>query len=80
MHEVWNLAGEAVRVAKKIVVIGYSLPDADTSVRTLLLPVRFRALRGDVRVLVVDKSDRTLERWQEFLEGNAQELRDSVCH
>lgn len=79
LYEVWNLAGEAVRVAKKVVVIGYSLPEADTAVRTLLLPLRFRALRGDVQVLVFDKSDKTIGRWQEFLGGNAQVHQMTVC-
>jgi len=79
LYEVWNLAGEAVRVAKKVVVIGYSLPEADTAVRTLLLPLRFRALKGDVRVVVFDKSNETIGRWQEFLGGNAQTYQRTVC-
>lgn len=79
LHEVWYLAGEALRVAKKVVVVGYSLPEADAAVRTLLLPLRFRAMQADVEVMVIDKSDTALVRWQEFLEGKAQELRVSVC-
>lgn len=77
--EVWHLAGEALRTATRVVAIGYSLPDADVAVRTLLLPLRFRALRGDVNVLVIDESEQTLQRWQDFLRGNAEELRMSVC-
>ena len=73
LHEVWRLAGEAVRSCKKFVGAGYSLPEADVAVRTLLLPMRSRTQARAVDVEVYDPSDKTLVRWQEFLGINIQD-------
>lgn len=79
LHLVWKMAGDAIRTVRRVVVVGYSLPEADLAVRTLLLPLRFRATDAEVGVEVIDVSDESLARWQEFMEGNAQEFKMSVC-
>jgi hypothetical protein len=79
LHEVWQLAGEAFRKADTVVAVGYSLPEADLAVRTLLLPLRFRALRKRVKVVVIDRSEHTIRRWQEFLDGTATDMLMNVC-
>jgi hypothetical protein len=77
--EVWQLAGEAIRKADTVVAVGYSLPEADLAVRTLLLPLRSRALRKRVKVVVIDRSEHTIRRWQDFLDGSATDMLMNVC-
>jgi hypothetical protein len=43
MQQIWHAAGEALRNASGIEMYGYSLPESDLAVRTLLNVLRFRS-------------------------------------
>jgi hypothetical protein len=59
---VWRLAAEALREAEHVTIIGYSLPEADSAVRTLLL-----TNCGPERLTVVNKDREAVRRlWRLF--------------
>jgi hypothetical protein len=70
MRSIWYQAATALDEAESVEVWGYSLPQSDTAVRTLLNPLRFRR---DVRVRVHDPLAEVQGRWKEFL-GEAAEI------
>jgi hypothetical protein len=75
--KVWRLAAEALRKAEGITVIGYSLPEADSAARTLLLtncdpekltvvnsdPEAVRRLWGLFRPLTLHEEPKSFEQW-----------------
>ena len=67
LQQIWYDSHEALRKASKVRIIGASLPDADSAVRALLNPLRYRLAAGEVTVTVDDPSRRTHERWRLFL-------------
>lgn len=60
--QIWKMAGEALRKASKIVIIGYSLPPADSAAMTLLL-----SNCEPNKVEVVNRSASVLERYRRLL-------------
>lgn len=73
MQSIWYQAERALDVAEWVEVWGYSLPQSDTAVRTLLNRLRFRLAHGEVRVWVHDPLSEVRDRWREFL-GAAAEI------
>ncbi len=82
--QIWQIAGEALRKADKIVIIGYSLPPADSAAMTLLLsncePNKIEVVNPSANVLdryrrllklPVLRPKRTLSQWLEYLRKNA---------
>jgi hypothetical protein len=65
--DVWSRASDALRDAGAVDICGYSLPEADSGVRALMIGLRNRLSRNEVRVRVTDPSSATLDRWTEFL-------------
>jgi hypothetical protein len=61
-NEMWRLAGEALRSADKVVIIGYSLPPADSAAWTLLLT----NCKGD-KTTVVNPSHEVMNRYRQLL-------------
>ncbi|MCP4371886.1 MAG: hypothetical protein GY797_27780 [Deltaproteobacteria bacterium] len=75
MQSIWYSASEALDNADEIHIIGYSLPESDTAIRTLLNTVRFRLEKGEVKVTVDDPDGEARQRWKDFL-GNKAVLRN----
>jgi hypothetical protein len=74
MQRVWHLTAEAFRQAQEIDIWGYSLPESDMAMRTLLNPLRFRLNQPGVQVFVHEPYDGEVRsRWCEFL-GNAARI------
>jgi hypothetical protein len=71
MQQIWHRAGEALREAEQVEIYGYSLPESDSAVRTLLNVLRFRAESGDIRVLTHDPGAASRHRWKAFFGANA---------
>ena len=67
MQEIWHLAAQSLSRAKVVDVYGYSLPESDVAVRTLLNVLRFRSEAREVRMRVHDKSPDAQDRWRAFL-------------
>ena len=67
MQQIWHAAGEALATASRIDVYGYSLPESDSAVRTLLNVLRFRSESEMLRLSVHDPSLDAQERWRSFL-------------
>lgn len=65
--EIWEAARIAIATASDVRVIGASLPYADSAMRTLLAPLRFRLARRVVKVSVHDGNSESYERWREHL-------------
>lgn len=75
IQSVWYSAAKALDKADEIHIIGYSLPESDTAVRTLLNTVRFRLEKDVLKVIVDDPDSETRQRWGNFL-GEKVILRD----
>jgi hypothetical protein len=73
MQSIWYQAAKALEEAQSVEVWGYSLPQSDTAVRTLLNGLRFRLAKGEVRVRVHDPIHEVQDRWREFF-GDAAEI------
>jgi hypothetical protein len=69
LQRVWFEAGEALRSASTVKIIGSSLPRADAAVRALLNPLRFRLEQDTVAVTVEDPKMDVLSDWRSFLGG-----------
>lgn len=68
MQRTWYRASRALERADRIDVYGYSLPESDLAIRTLLNPLRFRVKDCDgLRLRVHDPSPVAQDRWKEFL-------------
>jgi hypothetical protein len=77
MQSIWHQAARALDEAESVEVWGYSLPQSDTAVRTLLNGLRFRLTQGEIRVRVHDPLREVRDRWQEFL-GDGAEIDDTL--
>ncbi len=77
MQSIWYQAARALDEAESVEVWGYSLPQSDTAVRTLLNCLRFRLTKGEVGVRVHDPLREVRDRWQELL-GEAAETDDEL--
>jgi hypothetical protein len=71
MQQIWHRAAEALHEAERVEVYGYSLPESDLAVRTLLNVLRFRSESGDLRVLIHDPGGASRHRWQAFVGAKA---------
>jgi hypothetical protein len=60
--DMWRMAAEALRSADKVVVIGYSLPPADSAALTLILS----NCQGD-KTEVVDPDSKVLRKYRHLL-------------
>jgi uncharacterized protein YbgA (DUF1722 family) len=80
--DIWSQAMESIQNATEIHIIGFSLPEYDANIRTILLPLRNNLMKGKCCVKVYIKklekkfkkkqkeyiSDKaTIERWENFL-------------
>jgi hypothetical protein len=72
MQSIWYKAARALETANSVEVWGYSLPQSDTAVRTLLNSLRFRLDKPEVRVQVHDPIQEVQDRWLDFLGGKAE--------
>lgn len=72
MQSIWYQAARALDTAHSVEVWGYSLPQSDTAVRTLLNGLRFRLDRREVRVEVHDPLREVQDRWSDFLGEKAE--------
>ena len=64
---IWVAATDAILRANQVDVWGYSLPEDDAAMRSLLLPLRLRVAAGECRVHIHDPSLDTHRRWVELL-------------
>lgn len=64
---IWHRAAEELARADEIHIIGYSLPESDTAVRTLLNTLRFRSEINDLMITVDDPNSEVRQRWKNFL-------------
>jgi hypothetical protein len=72
MQAIWDQANRALGVAESVEIWGYSLPQSDTAVRTLLNQLRFRLANREVRIRVHERMSETQDRWREFLGEGAE--------
>ena len=72
LASVWQKASAAILSAKTVKVVGYSLPESDSAIRALLLPLRERLDNGAASAEIIDKSQGTLNRWKDLLGPNAK--------
>lgn len=78
LDEVWRQAADALAMADRIEVWGYSLPSSDVAIRALPQTVSARVRRGDCSVVVHDPSSQVLRRWEAFLGGSADFRREGL--
>ena len=71
IQQIWHAAAESLRKAERVDVYGYSLPESDTAVRTLLNVLRFRSAAGKLRLRVHDPGESAQSRWRNFLGDSA---------
>jgi hypothetical protein len=73
MQEIWRAASEAIFKADSVEVWGYSLPESDLAVRTILAPLRSRLRYHTIRrVRVHDPSGDVRARWKDLLGSSAK--------
>jgi hypothetical protein len=77
MQSIWYQAAKALDEAESVEVWGYSLPQSDTAVRSVLNCLRFRLAQRKVTVRVHDPLPEVRDRWQEFL-GEAAKTDNAV--
>lgn len=77
IREIWNKAAHALSKANEVEVWGYSLPESDHAVRTLIAPLKVRLERSKVSVVVHDPDLETRRRWTKFF-GSAL-VTDDAC-
>lgn len=68
LQSIWYQASKAMNEADEVHVIGYSLPESDTALRTLLNTIKFRLEENTIKRVTIDDPDsETRERWKNFL-------------
>ena len=78
IQDVWQHASRALQSASSVECWGYSLPESDTAVRTLLLPIRSRLKDRAISVAVhVCRDDAAKQRWRALLGSRAKV--DDAC-
>lgn len=70
--QIWAQATKSIQEAEEIHFIGYSLPEYDYNIRTLLLPLRNKS-NLNINVYIMKDDYFTEERWKNFL-GNKVNL------
>lgn len=74
--DIWAKAADAIQKTSEINFIGYSLPEYDTNIRTLLLPLRTKIENRDCLAKVYVMTDAfeqdTKDRWKNFLGDNIE--------
>jgi hypothetical protein len=76
--DVWSRASDSLRDADVVEICGYSLPEADSGLRALMVALRNRLSKRQVRVRVTDPSSATLGRWVEFLGPQTETVREGL--
>lgn len=69
MGQIWSQAQHAILNAREVHFIGYSLPEYDANIRTLLLPLREKIINNKckVKVYLLTKDKDGEERWKDHL-------------
>jgi hypothetical protein len=80
MQEIWHVANRALLTADAIEVWGYSLPESDVAVRTILAPLRSRLHTDSINVNVHDPNGDVRRRWRNFLGPLAKIDRTPLVH
>ncbi len=75
---IWRRASEILANADSVEVWGYSLPESDGAIRSLLQVLSTRARSGEVAVVVHDPSIRVLSRWKDLLGDNIELRREKL--
>jgi hypothetical protein len=78
MQLVWHRAAEALLTAEQVEIIGASLPSADSAVRALLNPLRFRSDEGRVALRVRNPSRSDLDVWAAFMGSRAELVKAGI--
>jgi hypothetical protein len=73
MQEIWCAANRALLLADSVEIWGYSLPESDVAVRSILAPLRSRLRSPSFGVRVHDPSGDVRVRWKDYL-GNAAKI------
>lgn len=80
LRGVWKQAEDALARTRRLVVIGYSLPETDEDVRTLLV----RSLCSEAAVLVIDPADHVWQRFETLFPGRVRAMvrpwASDMCH
>lgn len=69
MTRIWSQAQQAIIDANEVHFIGFSLPEYDANIRTLLLPLRHKLIKGKckVKVYILNNDKSSQERWENHL-------------
>ena len=67
MQHLWHRASESLRIAERVEIYGYSLPESDLAVRTLFNVLRFRSEADERAIRVHAPSEASQERRRRFL-------------
>lgn len=71
---IWAQAISSISKAKEIHVVGFSLPDYDTNIKTIFLLARKNliAKKCKIKVYILRNDTDTQERWENFLGNNVE--------
>jgi hypothetical protein len=72
--EIWQLAEDALANAKEWIFIGYSLPDSDVRMRSILLAALARSSSIKISICDPDKKNEVQERYLRFLGSRGQQF------
>jgi len=76
LGEIWNRAFHAIKQARKIVFIGYSMPSSDGFMRALIHgAMAERKHREPPKVYVIDESDKVHRRYEELFKSSYEAIR-----
>lgn len=67
LRSIWAEAFKAIQNAKKLIFIGYSLPESDGFIRSVIqTAMTMRRIKGDLKIFAIDPCDETHERYRTF--------------
>lgn len=69
LHDIWKSALEELRASGRWVLVGYSLPNEDFNIKSLLLRA-FNGREKKPEIIVVQRSDESKERYAQFFGKN----------
>lgn len=77
MLEIWAQAQQAIMLANEVHIIGCSLPEYDVNIRTLLLPLRYKLIKGKckVKIYILNSDKVSQERWESHLTNKIEIIR-----
>lgn len=77
MTSIWAQAQQAIINANEVHIIGFSLPEYDANIRTLMLPLRHKLLKDKckVKVYILNSDKDSQERWQNHLTNKIEIVR-----